>query len=121
MAHENPPIETMMGLLAALFVDAFGSRKVDARVKSYRKEEANVWEYFDSGKGHSGAFSDQRTPLKWGIFVEAQEAQYISGVLEPGYVSTTDFKLTDLGKKEFFSLLRAQEAAKEEATVQTES
>jgi hypothetical protein len=118
MVTEEPPITTMIGLLEALCMDVFSTRKTGARVKSYRSDIINVYEYFDSGRGHSGAFSQEITPLNREVFDKAKADRYISGVLEPGYVSDVEFELTELGRRELF---RLWEIKKQNEAVKAES
>lgn len=106
MPEQNPPITTLLDLLEILYIDPlFGDyRKTGARVHYWMPGEPEVREYFDDGHGHSGAFSQETIPLDRMVFREALEKEYIAGVLKPGYVSTTEFKLTNAGKKELFRL-----------------
>lgn len=106
---ERPIITTLLDLLHALHINIFHGRKTDAYVVSYRQGAAEVREHFDDGKGHSGAFTCDMTPLDWTVFTEARDARYITGVLEPGRVSTTKFKLSEQGERELSRLL--EEAA----------
>ncbi len=106
---EMPTITTLLDLLHALHIDIFHGRKTAAYVVSYRQGEAEVREHFDDGKGHSGAFTCDTSPLDWTVFAEAKDARYITGVLEPGRVSTTKFKLSEQGERELSRLI--EEAA----------
>ncbi len=115
--EKNPPITTLLGLLEVLFIDQlFGDhRKTGARMKCFLPSPPEVVEYFDDGHGHSGAFSQGTIPLDQGVFDEALREGYIAGVLEPGYVSRTEFKLTDQGKRELLRLTREAMAAERAA------
>lgn len=106
---ERPIITTLLDLLQALYVDNCHGRKTAAYVVSYQQGEAEVREHFDDGRGHSGAFTCDTAPLDWTVFTEARDARYITGVLEPGYVSTTKFKLSEQGQQRLFRIL--EEAA----------
>ncbi len=116
---KNPPITTVRGLLEALYSDPlFGDhRKTGARVRCFQPGQPEIIEYYDDGRGHSGAFTSATTPLDREVFQEALHAGFISGVLEPGYVSTIEFEMTDQGKQELFRLWREAKAA-EKAAVQ---
>ncbi|MCR4276029.1 MAG: hypothetical protein NUV90_01460 [Candidatus Parcubacteria bacterium] len=97
-------ITTMLVLLEALYIGPFNYRKTGALVKCYPQEEPEVLEHFDDGRGHSGALSTKTCPLDREVFQEALVREYITGVLEPGYVSKTEFKITEFGIRELSRL-----------------
>ena len=97
-------ITTMLVLLEALYIEPFNHRKTGALVKCYPQEEPEVLEHFDDGHGHSGALFSKTSPLDQEVFQEALVREYITGVLEPGRVSTTEFKLTESGIRELSRL-----------------
>lgn len=110
MPRENPPITTMMALLEALYVESFcNNRKTMGLVRRYGPSELDVWQYFDDGKGHSGAFSATTASLDPSVFKEAQEKGFVTGVLKLGYVSTYEFKIAKEGEDELFRLFRELE------------
>lgn len=99
MKKENALCSTMPELLA-LMTREWGSRKTGAVLHRYRSTPSMLFvrEHFDDGKGHSGAFSSEKTPITEEVFQRALDERYISGKLEPGYVSTCEFLITELGK-----------------------
>lgn len=118
MPEEKPPITTMLDLLDLLYLDPlFGDyRKTGAQVQSFQPGEAEVRESFDDGNGHSGAFSASTTSLDWNVFQEALGERFITGILKPGYVSRSEFKITVHGREELFRLRKEAEVA-EKTTV----
>lgn len=96
--REDNPISTMMGLLRAM-ARAYGSRKTGALLRILRSTPPKVFveEYFDDGKGHSGAFTSDCTDVVPKLFERALVERYVSGVLKPGYVSSCEFAITDFG------------------------
>lgn len=104
--RERPPITTIEGLLEALVIE-YGSRKYAAKVHRFQSAKAEVVEYFDDGKGHSGAFTSDTTQLDLAVFQEAIDKRYITGKLEPGYVSKSDFRLTERGEEVHWERVRA--------------
>ncbi len=110
------PVTTMLGLLGILYCDMFGHRKIGAVVNRSRllngPDKITVEEFFDDGKGHSGAFTSQSTSVEPGIFQEALSRRFITGLLKPGYVSDIEFEITDDGRHELFRLrIEARESA----------
>lgn len=105
MRDRSQPITTIEELLEALAIE-YGSRKYAAEVRRFDPMKPQVIEYFDDGKGHSGAFSSQTSPLDLKVFQEALDKRYITGKLEPGYVSKIEFKLTELGEQVHLARLR---------------
>ncbi len=82
-----------LGQLAYALAIRFNSNKTYVEIKSW----SNNWEvieYFDSGKGHSGAFSSRYSKLDQEVFREALEKGYIVGKRMPGYVSKMEFVMT---------------------------
>lgn len=61
-------------------------------------------EFFDDGKGHSGAFTDRLTPVDPELFSRVVQERYVTGVLKPGYVSDTEFVVTKYGREERWRL-----------------
>ncbi len=98
MKKEKKVCSTMPELLA-LMTREYGSRKTGAVLHRYHSTPPLLFvrEHFDDGKGHSGAFTSAETPITEEVFQKALEECYISGKLEPGYVSTCEFLVTDLG------------------------
>ena len=98
MRKENPVCSTMPELLT-LMTREWGSRKTGAVLHRYRFTPSTLFvrEHFDDGKGHSGAFTSDDTPVTEEVFQKALDERYISGKLEPGYVSTCEFRITELG------------------------
>lgn len=97
---EKKPFSTMMGLLRAMTRE-FGSRKTGATLMRIRSTPLRIYveEYFDDGKGHSGAFTSDCTDVVPEFFERAQCERFISGKLEPGYVSQWEFVITELGEE----------------------
>lgn len=98
-------ITTMTGFLVAMTRE-YGSRKTGATLKYWgpmtspeRPAEVTIEEYFDDGKGHSGAFWGETRPVLPELFERAKKAYYVSGKLEPGYVSTFEFEITEDGTR----------------------
>lgn len=100
MCRENPPITSIERLLEVLYVEMWGTRKTSAivRIRGNGKE-VEVIENFDDGKGHSNAFTSEYHPLDWSVFEEAFHLRYISGLLRPGYISTSEFGITREGNQ----------------------
>lgn len=102
---EKGPIATLTGLLV-LMGSEYGTRKTGAtllysRLNAATEDEIIIREYFDDGKGHPGAFTDQTTLITREVFERALENRYISGILKPGYVSNWEFSITDFGQRAF--------------------
>lgn len=105
MEKEKGPIATMTALLI-LMANDYGTRKTSAtlfrsRFPSAPAKGITIKEYFDDGKGHSGAFTNRVTPVTLDVFEKACAEKYISGQLEPGYVSDWKFSITDLGRRAY--------------------
>ncbi|HUY05564.1 MAG TPA: hypothetical protein VMV62_02540 [Candidatus Paceibacterota bacterium] len=101
--REKKPISTMMGLLRAM-IREYGSRKTGAILRCIRSTPPEIYveEFFDDGKGHSGAFTSDRADVVPELFERALHAHYLSGKLEPGYVSDWEFEITDSGRDEYW-------------------
>lgn len=100
-------IVTLTELLEIMFIPYLESRKTSVELffcTSDGKRKIHVTEYFDDGKGHSGAFTSRNTPVAEKVFLEARRKGFISGKLEPGYTSRSCFLLTGLGKEEHVRL-----------------
>jgi hypothetical protein len=109
--REKKPITTMMGLLRAMTRE-YGSRKTGAILKraSSTPPEIYVEEYFDDGKGHSGAFTSDRTDVTPELFDRAWQKGYLHGKFEIGYVSDWEFKVTDFGTETYYGMVRFADA-----------
>ena len=95
-------IVTVAELLEIMFIPFLESQKTNVELFFCTlggKRKIHVTEYFDDGKGHSGAFTSKDTPVAEEAFLEAQREGFISGKLEPGYISRSCFLLTSLGKE----------------------
>lgn len=97
MRRKNERITTLGALMSAMTID-WGSRKTYAEIHYVVHQgevTCRVDEHFDDGKGHSGAFTSTRSDVDVLVFEEAKSKGFITGKLEPGYVSTREFVLTD--------------------------
>lgn len=95
MRRNGEKITTLGALLDAMWVE-MGSRKYAATITySPSVPECKVEEYFDDGKGHSGAFTSNISAVDTAVFLEAKTKGYVTGKLEPGYVSEIRFVLTE--------------------------
>lgn len=101
--REKGPISTMTGLLRAMTRE-YGSRKTGAILHRLRSTPLEIYveEFFDDGKGHSGAFSSEDTPVTEEVFQQAIRERYIGGKLEPGYVSQWEFVITEFGQQTYY-------------------
>ncbi|HUQ30061.1 MAG TPA: hypothetical protein VM103_00905 [Candidatus Paceibacterota bacterium] len=91
----------MTGLLQ-LLTTVWNSGKTGATLFRLSESETYVEEYFDDGKGHSGAFTHKTTSITPSLFDKARSQCYIKGKLEPGYVSTREFLITEEGKRSHY-------------------
>jgi hypothetical protein len=95
MRRKGEKITTLGALLDAMWAE-MGSRKYAAKIHYFESiPECKAEEFFDDGKGHSGAFTSDIAEVEVAIFEEARTKGYVTGVLKPGYVSKTEFVLTD--------------------------
>lgn len=108
-------IATIDDLLEALVIE-YGSRKYATLVQCLHKDSPEVIECFDDGKGHSGAFTRETTPLDPDVFEEALEKRYLSGKLKPGYVSKIEFNLTRIGRDAHYARLHQIREAERRAS-----
>ena len=110
--RKRPPITTITELLESLYIEPMSrDRRYLARLQ-YLPPEIEVIEFYDDGGGHSNAFTQETTPVSKELFLEARQERYITGVLEPGYVSSWRFKLSETGREGLFALRKeAQKAA----------
>jgi hypothetical protein len=99
----------------------WNSNKTNTEIKHFLDIPPGIWleEYYDDGRGHSGAFTTDFTPIIEPVFVEACAAGFISGKLMPGFVSKNHFCLTDLGAFEANRLEGERHQAKKLATQET--
>ena len=104
---KREPFTELLDLLSHLI----GSdRQTGAQIEIYRPTEREpemkilLHEFFDDGKGHSGAFSDRLTPIDPELFQLVVQERHVSGVLKPGYVSDTEFTVTQFGRAERWRL-----------------
>lgn len=107
MSREKTPINNILDLLEALYVDRLFGRKIKAILhsdKTVGSENFFVEEYFDDGHGHSNAVTSKETPVTKEVFEQAKKGYFVSGVLKPGYVSETEFVLTKFGMESYFRL-----------------
>jgi hypothetical protein len=101
-------IKTMSEFLESMYVDSSG-RKYRAVVTYRKKEQPYITESFDDGKGHSGAFTSEVSLVDLSVFNEAFDKHYITGLVMPGYISQTEFKLTDWGTNALSELRKEAE------------
>ena len=92
---------TMLDFLRRMAPGDWNSRKTGAVLIRFRSTppELNIKESFDSGKSGSNALWSTYTATTEELFVKAVAERYISGKLEPGYVSQWEFLITKLGKQ----------------------
>ncbi len=95
MISKSERITTLGALLNAMWTKDYWSRKTYAEVVYLPSNICRAREYFDDGKGHSGAFSCQISEVDTAVFEDAREKKYVTGRPEIGYISKTDFVLTD--------------------------
>jgi hypothetical protein len=87
-------ITTLEGLLDALLIDPFDSRKTYTRVTfDAHMKTCHIDEHFDDGKGHSNAFGTRRTTVALEVFEEARRKGFLTGLKKPGYTSNREFEL----------------------------
>lgn len=81
--------------------NGLSSRKCAAVIHRFRSKSPFIFirEHFDSGKGSSNAFTSRDTTITEEIFQEALDAGLIRPKPEPGYMSTTEFIVTELGEQ----------------------
>ena len=115
MKEERAVCSTMPELLARMADGGWGSRKYIAVLHRFPStpQKLFVREHFDSGKGASNAFSSEDTPVAKEVFEKALMERYISGKLEPGYVSTHEFLITKLGEQVHGQLVQMTDIALE--------
>ncbi len=92
MRRDGEVITELGALMDAVHIE-YGSRKYSAGVELIG-DTCVVRECFDTGGGHSGAFRDSVAPVLMSVFHEAVKLGYIAGKLMPGYVSKTEFVVT---------------------------
>lgn len=99
MAEIAEPITTVPELLERMICGGWDSRKSNTEVQHFPDIAPGIWleEYYDDGKGHSGALTTDFTPILEPVFVDACGAGFIAGKLLPGCISKCHFYLTDLG------------------------
>lgn len=106
--RNKEPITELGALVDALYVDQFENyRKINAYL-TIGFGEVIAREFFDRGIGHSSTYFERSRHVVMSCFEEAQEKEFIIGVLKPGFVSKTEFILTtdkDLRQREIFPLL----------------
>jgi hypothetical protein len=109
MTEHKEPIGTIPELLVGLYCEwMLGSDKTEAAVFYYTDHPENypcggiyLEENFDDGKGHSGAFTTDHTPVAKEVFLEARALGFISGQVKPGRVSKHCFRISKLGENEY--------------------
>lgn len=117
MCQQKETIETLEKLLGILYPAWSNRGKTHADLVRYRQSEIFVREYFDDGKGHSGAFSSINTPVAEAVFEQAKTLGYIQGKLKPGYVSSGEFVLSKYGEEVSLKNFRkAQEAHEKDSS-----
>jgi hypothetical protein len=105
--RDREPFTELLDLLSHLIG---GDRQTGAQIEVYpptdREPETRILlrEFFDDGKGHSGAFSDRLTPIDPDLYRRVVQEGYVSGVLMPGYVSDSEFRVTPFGRAERWRL-----------------
>ena len=98
MIHrKNPPIESLEKLLKTLHMPSEERTKTFAELIINSPSVFFVREHFDDGKGRSGAYSSADTSVTEEIFQQARSRGYIRGKRKPGYVSETEFIISDSG------------------------
>jgi len=95
MSHKiTSGITELGGLLSAVHRE-FNSQKTGAVVRITPPTTCEVEMYFDSGIGHSSAFSSERFLVDYSVFEEAKAKRYIVGKKEWGHTSDREFVVTD--------------------------
>lgn len=94
MPREREKITTLGALLSALWNRDWNTRKTRAEI-NLSEGLCQVTEYFDSGAGHSSAFSSETSEVELSVFEEAKKKEYVVGKPMRGYTSTTTFILTE--------------------------
>ncbi len=115
MREEKKPIVTMKEFLEHMFFrDFLNHEKTGARVEYWKgqTEQPKVIEFFDDGRGHSGAFSCDETPVELAIFKEALREYFIEPKPIMGGVSSYEFVLTRHGEGTLFELREKERVAK---------
>lgn len=99
MSRQKPRIETLEKLLEIMCSSSGDSKRTRVYLVRYGELDVFVREHFDDGKGHSGAFWSENTPVAEAVFQEAKLYSCITGKLEPGYVSQNEFVLSEEGER----------------------
>ena len=95
MRRKGEKITVLGALLDAMYVE-MGGRKYNAVTHYFEStRECKVEEFFDDGKGHSGAFTNNIADVELAVFEEARKKGFITGAPEPGHISKNEFVLTD--------------------------
>jgi len=109
MTEHTEPITTVRELLMRLYCEwMLDSNKTETAVFYYTKHPERhrsngIWleENFDDGRGHSGAFTTDYTPVTKEVFLEARAFGFIEGQIQPGRISEHCFRISELGEAEY--------------------
>jgi len=91
----------MLDLLKRMAPGDWNSRKTGATLRCIRSTPPKVYveEYFDDGRGHSGAFTSDCTDVAPELFERALREGYITNKPEWGRVSGWEFIISESGER----------------------
>jgi hypothetical protein len=112
--REQAPIASVAKLLEVLYIDTGEREKVSTAIELSSSGTPSVIEYFDDGKGHSGAVTSTYTLLEQDVFQKALASGYIiQSRTSRGIVPPDRFVLSDLGQQAHVARLDQEQKARE--------
>lgn len=121
MSKERSPIESVAKLLEVLYIDMGERGKISTAIELSPSGTHSVIEYFDDGKGHSGAIASTYTILQMNVFRDALASGYIiQSRASRGIVPPNRFVLSDLGQQAHVARLEQEQRVREAEEEQVE-